>query len=252
MGLDWTYDRFEVTESGFIAALESHKEFAGFSLTMPLKEAAYESVLGSGGAMDEASTVLQAGNTLTKVGNGFSLFNTDVFGVTKALLEAEVTQPSTVAILGSGATSRSVLFGLFKSFSDLGSVTIFARNHDAAARTIGISNNFVDQLRDIQWLPLEAAADFGGADLTVNTLPSNVASQVEVDVPISGGWLFDVSYNPWPSPLSLAWAEELRIPGTEMLLWQALAQIRIFVNGDPEMPLNNEGAVFAAMRAASE
>ena len=211
LGLDWSYDRFEVAESDLASALQGHQDFDGFSLTMPLKEASYELVLGSGGEIDDASLALQAGNTLIKVTDGFALFNTDVFGVTKALNEAEVGEPSTVAILGSGATSRSVLMGLFRTFANLGSVTIFARNHDAAARTIEIADNFADQFSEIQWLPLEAAADFGGADLTVNTLPASVASQIDVDVPISGGWLFDVSYNPWPSDLSRSWSQDLRI-----------------------------------------
>jgi hypothetical protein len=37
-----------------------------------------------------------------------------------------------------------------------------------------------------------------------------------------------------------------------MLLNQALAQIRIFVNGEPNIALENEGHVFAQMRAACD
>ena len=35
-----------------------------------------------------------------------------------------------------------------------------------------------------------------------------------------------------------------------MLLHQALVQVRIFVSGDPLVPLPDEAAVLAAMRAA--
>ena len=46
LGLDWTYDRFEVTTDGladFVAGLDS--SWRGLSLTMPLKEAVLD--LGS-------------------------------------------------------------------------------------------------------------------------------------------------------------------------------------------------------------
>jgi len=218
---------------------------------MPLKELAYEFALGHGGHIDNASRLLQASNTLTFDDNLVSAYNTDVFGVVQTMREAELSSPSTLAILGSGATARSVLLGLTNAFDSLGSVTVFARNRDAAQAVIALAQNMSAYVDDIQWLPLEAAGDFGGADLTCNTLPAEIAAQVDVDVPIQGGWLFDVAYNPWPSKLSLAWAPEQRVSGLEMLLWQALAQVRIFVNGDPEVELDNEGHILAVMRAAA-
>lgn len=250
LNLDWSYERFEVDDVALSAFLEAHPDFSGFSLTMPLKDAAYDFVHARAEQIDEASHFLRAGNTLTNSAGHHALFNTDVYGVIQALSEAEISRPSTVALLGSGATSRSCLLGLFEAFDHLGSVTVFARNHEAAAHTIKVASNFAGRLDDIQWLPLEAAADFGGADLTVNTLPASVASQVEVDVPISGGWLFDVAYDPWPSQLAKSWPAAMTISGLEMLLWQALAQIRIFVQGDPMIPLPNESKVFEAMRSA--
>jgi shikimate 5-dehydrogenase len=38
------------------------------------------------------------------------------------------------------------------------------------------------------------------------------------------------------------------ISGIEMLLWQALAQVRVFSEGDPTKEVFNEGAVMLAMR----
>ena len=64
--------------------------------------------------------------------------------------------------------------------------------------------------------------------------------------------LFDVAYDPWPTPLAIAWAEAggRTISGLEMLIYQALVQVRVFVSGDPEAVLENEDAVLAAMRAS--
>ena len=251
LGLDWKYERFEVSEPGFNDFLEANARLSGLSLTMPLKEAGYEWALGHGAAIDEPSMLLKASNTLRIVQSGVQAFNTDVFGVRQAMVEAEVETPSTLAILGSGATSRSVMLGLLQAFDHLGSISVFARNRESAGNLIDLANAFSSQFDDIQWLPLEAAADFGGADLTCNTLPAGVADSLEVDVPINGGWLFDVAYNPWPSTLSLGWASEMTISGLEMLLWQALGQVRAFVSGDPQKPLPNEGHVFSAMRKAA-
>jgi shikimate dehydrogenase len=251
LGLPWQYDRFEVGQDDFGSFLIDGHGLAGMSITMPLKELAYEHALGLGAELDDYSRLLTASNTLTFSDGALCAYNTDVFGVIQTIRNAELPSPSTLAILGSGATSRSVLVGLAETFESLGSVTIFSRNRETAQQVIAITEVTNAPLDDIQWLPLEAAADFGGADLTCNTLPAAVANDLEVDVPIQGGFLFDVAYNPWPSQLSMAWRPDERISGLEMLLWQALAQIRIFVNGDVNVAVENEGHVFAAMRAAA-
>jgi shikimate dehydrogenase len=251
LSLDWQYGRHEVDSEGFRAFVEANQQLSGLSLTMPLKSVAYEFALGQEAEIDPTARRLQSVNTLVRNGDVFRAFNTDVYGVTEALRTAEVPNPATVAILGSGATSRSVLMGVLTYFEGVERVNVFARNADAAAETLTLVSDFAADAEG-QWLPLEAAADFGGADLTCNTLPADIAADVEVDVPLSDGWFFDVSYNPWPSQLSLAWSEPNRISGLEMLLNQALAQVRIFVNGDPSLALPDEGHVFAAMRAACQ
>jgi len=250
LGLDWLYDRHEVAEDGFKRFIETNEQISGVSLTMPLKTVAYEYALGHGAQIDSKASLLRSVNTLVRDLDGLNAYNTDVFGVTESFRTAELPSPATVAILGSGATSRSVLLGVLEYFDGIERVNVFSRNSDAAAQTLDLLNSLGSSTIEGQWLPLDAAADFGGADLTCNTLPADIAAEIEVDVPLSDGWLFDVAYNPWPSKLSLAWPVDNRISGLEMLLNQALAQIRIFVNGDPNLALENEGHVFAQMRAA--
>jgi shikimate dehydrogenase len=69
-----------------------------------------------------------------------------------------------------------------------------------------------------------------------------------------GGMLLDVAYHPWPSKLADAWQQKNQkvVSGLEMLIWQAIAQIRIFKTGNPESELPNEIAVVQAMRIALE
>lgn len=42
--------------------------------------------------------------------------------------------------------------------------------------------------------------------------------------------LLDVAYDPWPSPLAAAWeaAGGTIVPGLEMLIYQAVEQVRLF------------------------
>jgi shikimate 5-dehydrogenase len=79
-----------------------------------------------------------------------------------------------------------------------------------------------------EWLPLEAAADFGGADLTVNTLPSTVSKTVEIDLPFSESFVFDVTYDNATDSPATNWQVENRVDGRTMLVFQAVEQLRLF------------------------
>jgi shikimate dehydrogenase len=64
--------------------------------------------------------------------------------------------------------------------------------------------------------------------------------------------LFDVSYAPWPTAMASRWLDSggTVIPGIDMLIEQALLQVRVFVGGDPGIALPDEQRVLAAMRAS--
>jgi shikimate dehydrogenase len=64
--------------------------------------------------------------------------------------------------------------------------------------------------------------------------------------------LLDVAYDPWPSQIAQLWATRgaTVTSGKDMLVWQAIAQIRIFKNRNAAEPLLNEIAVLEAMRIA--
>ncbi|KAF2411880.1 shikimate dehydrogenase, partial [Microbacterium sp. B35-04] len=69
-----------------------------------------------------------------------------------------------------------------------------------------------------------------------------------------GGLLLDVVYGHWPTALSAAWerAGNPARSGLGMLLHQALLQVRIFRNGDPDAPLAREDESLEAMRRVLE
>jgi shikimate dehydrogenase len=93
----------------------------------------------------------------------------------------------------------------------------------------------------------------GQPDVVISTLPGGTALEVEFPPELRrGAPLLDVSYEPWPSPLAASWLSVGgRVSsGLEMLAHQALAQVRIFVGGDPTLELLGDAAVLEAMRAS--
>src|SRR5690606_33074870 len=88
-----------------------------------------------------------------------------------------------------------------------------------------------------------------GADLVVNTIPGGAAATLAFDQSLARATLLEIAYDPWPSPLVERWAGPV-VSGLDMLLHQAVAQVRIFVAGDPHEALPDEPGILAAMRAA--
>jgi shikimate dehydrogenase len=97
------------------------------------------------------------------------------------------------------------------------------------------------------------------SNLTISTLPAGSLDKQATRLAKAFFWkpkgaLLDVSYNPWPSALANAWGAKDRktISGLEMLIWQAVAQIRIFTTGSADRELPNEVAVVSAMHISVE
>jgi shikimate dehydrogenase len=245
LGLDWAYDALELTGDALPEFVRSRDStWRGLSLTMPLKR----NILP---LLDEVSEVArETGSANTVVfGSGGDLrgFNTDVHGLTEGFVRAGVRSLGTALILGGGATAASALVAARR----LGASTIFVgvRSADRAAGLveIGRAQGVTVQVRELELLiqidePLDAV---------ISTLPNGVDVAVPLDSDIvREATLFDVAYSPWPTPLAATWSGLTVIGGLEMLVLQAHAQVRAFVNGDPEQPLDRDDEVLAAMLSA--
>ncbi len=235
LGLDWRYDRVEATEEslpGLLAGLGD--EWAGLSLTMPLKRA----VLPLVPAHDPLVDRLGLANTL-RLGSAPHLANTDVGGV-EAVLRAEAGAGRAV-VLGGGATAASALEALARL--GVRQRIVAARRPDVAAHDLaGLADAFV---------PL-AEADLADADVVVSTLPGHADADVPVPDAVRGTPLLDVAYSPWPTAVGARWlaAGGRLLHGLDMLIEQAVLQVRVFTDADPDAPLPREDEVRAAMRAA--
>ncbi|MBS1907146.1 MAG: shikimate dehydrogenase [Actinobacteria bacterium] len=243
LGLDWEYGRRRVDEAGFDAALDGLDDsWRGLSLTMPLKERAF----ARADALDEDALLTGAVNTLLR-GDGLRGFNTDVGGLTSALLAGGAGSARTARVLGGGATARSALVSLLRLGVD--AVELRTRRSAQAAELAGFAER-IGLCATTAELGSEAVPS--NVDLTVSTLPGSAVLPDEVSAALAGqgGALFSAAYAPWPTALVRAWTDAPVLSGLEMLLHQAVRQIRIFLHGTPELELPDEPAVLAAMRAA--
>lgn len=245
LGLDWTYERRQVSEEQFADALASLDDtWRGLSLTMPLKGAAF----AAGVERDRRAELTGAANTLLLSPDGPRAFNTDVGGIVASLAEEGLERIDSARIVGAGATATSALVAL----GELGatSVEVVARRPEAVAplRELGERLGIA-----VAGLPF-GSDDRTPVPVTIATLPGDapVADAAAAALAGPGGLLLDVVYGHWPTDLSAAWdrAGNPAVSGLGMLLHQALLQVRVFVSGDPDVPVDDEQAVLAAMRRA--
>jgi shikimate dehydrogenase len=229
LGLDWDYGRYRIEADELESFLKLRdSNWRGFSLTMPLKDVAFELSIPSCPVAAETGIV----NTLLHTDLGWEGYNTDSFGIQQAVRSRGV-EVQKVSILGSGATAISAVHAV-KQLNPSAEIQLFAR------RSVDIDG--------ISSRPLEDFYNSTVYGLTISTLPGTVMHQ-ELQV-ATDAIILDVAYSPWPSRLATSWTTENRISGIEMLLWQALIQVRIFLQGDGSVELPNESEIFAAMRAS--
>jgi shikimate dehydrogenase len=251
LGLDWDYGIREVTAdrlAGFLAGLGP--EWRGLSLTMPLKR----TVLPLLDAIDPVAEATGAANTVL-IGRDsgrrtLTGFNTDVHGVARSLRDAGVDRVGTARVLGGGATAGSVIAAL----ADLGAerIRVTVRDVSRAADLADLGGRLgVDVALHVFGDGADRADD--PPDVVASTLPAVAGAPVDFPDDVARkAVLFDVVYAPWPTPLAARWLSVggRVVPGIDMLIHQALLQVRIFVGGDPAVPLPDEASVLAAMAAS--
>jgi shikimate dehydrogenase len=231
LGLEgWTYDAYDVTAdrlADFLADLD--RSWAGLSLTMPLKAAVLPMLDGASPlveAVGAANTVLlRDGRRLGE--------NTDVPGMVAALATHGVSGAGSVpsaAVLGGGATARSALAALA---AVTGEVTVYVRTPDRAAALDATAGAVGLGLTVRPWSRVVEAL---GARLVVNTTPAGAADPLVAAVPPSVGTLFEVLYEPWPTPLAAAWVARRAgvVDGLDLLVQQAALQVGLMTGVDLE------------------
>ena len=246
----WEYGVRDVDAHELAPLLEqAGPEWAGFSLTMPLKQA----VIPLLAQVSPLADAVRAVNTVVPVpGTSGARVrwrgdNTDVHGVVAALWEGGVERAGSAAVLGGGATAASALAALAR----LGVTrpTVYVRSPQRASALHEVAERLGVEPEVAPW---ERAARVLDADVVVSTVPAGAADGLAAQLggPASAGRrprgvLLDVVYAPWPTALARAWEGRggTVVGGFSMLLHQAGEQVRL-MTGRP--------APLEAMREAGE
>ncbi|MBO0824180.1 MAG: shikimate dehydrogenase [Actinobacteria bacterium] len=225
LGLDsWTYEAIECDEAGLPGLVGSlGPQWAGLSLTMPLKRAVLP-------LLDQAEPLVPeigAANTvLLRAGRRIG-HNTDVRGIASAMRSAGVTPAGNVAVIGGGATACAVLAALRGAVTQ--EVTVLVRAPARAEPLLAAAGRLGVVVRLAE---LGGAVVDGDWDLLVSTVPGHAADPVAAQITAGGVTaraVFDVVYDPWPTALAAAAAGSgaTVISGYEMLVHQAAGQVEL-------------------------
>ncbi|MFF9283977.1 shikimate dehydrogenase [Streptomyces griseosporeus] len=240
LGLEgWTYDRFEVDEAAlpdFVDGLGP--EWAGLSLTMPLKRA----VLPLLDEISDTARSVEAVNTLVFTDDGRRVGdNTDIPGMVAALREHGIEQVDSAAVLGAGATASSALAALARVCA--GEITVYVRSEARAAEMRAWGERLDVEVRTADWAD---AAEALHAPLVVATTPAGTTDALAAAVPERPAALFDVLYDPWPTALAARWSMfgGAVVSGLDLLVHQAVLQVEQMTGRSP--------APLEAMRRAGE
>lgn len=264
LGLPLEYGREDLAPAqleGFLAACADG--CVGLSVTMPHKQAAAAAAAERSARVE----LLGAANTLVwghpehQGGAGGAgaagpwAHNTDVEGIVGALRFAglrPLTGAETVGVVGNGGTAAAAV--LAASLLDAGRVELFVRSAERAAPLAALVQECGLEAGIRQLDEFAAAAPDLGA--VVCTLPPRAADPLAALVAEAHGRagataptprvqaaagatpvpaaalppLLDVAYDPWPSAIGTAWQEAggTVVSGLEMLLYQAVEQVRLF------------------------
>ena len=244
LGIDgWEYHRLEQdTDSlpGFIAGLGA--DCAGLSVTMPCKQA----VMPLLDVIDPLASAVGAVNTVVPSSGVLAGFNTDVTGIASAVRRAcsmaGCSAPSSALVLGARATASSALAAL----GELGitSSTVAARRFGGPGSVVAAASRLGVTIEQVLWSDAEAVdCAASSADLIISTLPASAADPLAERLRVREGQiLLDVVYSPRDTALRRAFesAGGVVAEGTDMLVFQAGAQVQLMTGRSPDIGVMRE------------
>ncbi|XDD50825.1 shikimate dehydrogenase [Leptospira sp. WS92.C1] len=209
----------------------------GISVTIPHKETAYSFA----DQADKTSEIMKASNTLVFKKDSINAYNTDGEGAFRSIVEwsPESFQTGKTLILGSGGSARGIAYSLAAS-GKIENLTLCSRNKttgkeicsliskNSSVKTDYVSPEFI----------LSQKKEFS---LIIHTTPLGMKGQSPGPFLLDEFFqptmtVFDIVYNPLETPLVKA-AQKAGckiIPGSEMLLFQAMKQFELFTGVIPD------------------
>lgn len=237
---------------GLLTDVRTNPAWRGLSVTMPHKAAALVHMDDVGPGVPELGVI----NTVLAVGEGSQRrlvgYNTDVEGIVRAVRHAGAGSPRQALILGGGGTASAAVAALARMSVERVEICVRSAQRAEPLVELGSRLGIAVELKEFA----AAAGLCGTSPLVISTLPPNGADELAVALHEAPSFaaesqhpeprvLLDVAYDPWPSALAEAWSSlgGVIVPGLEMLLYQAVAQVKLFA----EDVFHDESAVINVM-----
>jgi len=212
------YVAFKVTNVK--SAIDSMKElnFGGYSVTIPHKV----EVMKYLDEIDSLAKKIGAVNTVVNNDGKLIGYNTDVFGAINALKEKINLEGKKVYVLGAGGAARAIVAGLVE---EKAIVTIF---NIVPADAEKLANEFNCKWKE--WNTVDSNCGILVNATSVGMSPNVDSMPIDAKLLKKEMLVFDVVYNPLETKL-IKEAKKIGctvVPGLEMFLGQAYAQVKLF------------------------
>jgi shikimate dehydrogenase len=244
---DWSYGAVELSPEeleGFLDGLD--EQWRGLSLTMPLKR----TVVPLLDSLDDHARRSNAANTVLLGEKRRIGFNTDVPGAAAAMAERLRDPVRSAVVLGGGATATSVLLAL----ADRGCTTARLLVRDPARVEETVATVSAHPAAPVVEVGLLSETDAVAADLVVSTIPVSAQTPQLLAACASVPAVFEVVYDPWPTPLARAASDSGRVlvSGLDLLAHQAVLQLQVMTGRSVEVELLREAGRAELARRAVE
>lgn len=191
----------------------------GISCTMPHKEI----VIPYLDVVDPVASQIGAVNTIVQENGKLHGYNTDWIGTVEPLKKLIVLRNKKVAVIGAGGAARAMIYGLIREGAN---VTIYNRTLHKAET---LAEEFACQAATLTDASIAKADIICNATL-VGMHPRESEMPINASLLSSGQVVFDAIYDPYETRLLKEAIEQGAqvIHGTEMLLYQAMAQFKLY------------------------
>lgn len=235
MNMDYVYVAFSVDNIEKLIESAKTLNIVGLNITIPYKT----QVINYLDEIDETAQQINAVNTITFKNGIAKGYNTDGTGAVKSILEYTTLKNKKVLVIGAGGASKAITFTLLNE--EIKELNIANRSIENAQKLkknlikqTGYENINCHKINDVDNI-------IENMDIIINTTPIGMYPNADVHPPISTDKIsqkhtvMDIIYNPLETTL-LKQAKEngaTIIPGTHMLINQAITAFELFTDKKP-------------------
>lgn len=235
MNMDYVYVAFSVDNIEKLIESAKTLNIIGLNITIPYKTQVIEYL----DEIDETAKQINAVNTITFKNGIAKGYNTDGTGAVKSILKYTSLKDKNVLVIGAGGASKAITFTLLnQEIKELNianrSIENAQKLKDNLIKQTGYENICCHRIKDVESI-------IEDMDIIINTTPIGMYPNTDVNPPISTDKIsqkhtvMDIIYNPMETTLLKQAKENCAtvIPGTHMLINQAVTAFELFTDKEP-------------------